>query len=112
MSSVRDRIEQAAACEVINLTAAEVNAHYRGAGWKIAHFEEGQLVGFFDPMKMIDGDDPGQEALAWLGADKREMWLVMCSCTQLCEPRRVSLDDASALARMMRVFSDQKQEYS
>jgi len=30
----------------------------------------------------------------------------MCSCYQLCEPRSITLTDASALARMAHVFGD------
>jgi hypothetical protein len=35
--------------------------------------------------------------------------LVMCSCYELCEPRRITLTNAnaSALAHMMRIFSEQ-----
>lgn len=111
--NVADRIEQAPACEVINLTAPEKDI-YTGAGWKLASFEEGRLAGFFDPMNMpYEPDlekgaaDLTEAALAWLAGARGETWLVMCSCYQLCAPRRVTLTDASALAHMMRVFAEQ-----
>lgn len=112
--TVTDRIERAPACEVINLTDAERAAHYTGAGWKLARFEEGRLAGFFDPRDVpynTDLDVMANEALdaavAWLANASGEVWLVMCSCGQLCDPRRVSLQDAAAMARMARIIGEQ-----
>ncbi len=114
--NVIDRIEQAPACEVINLTEAEKNI-YNGAGWKLARFVDGQLAGFFDPMEVeyrVDvqamTDEAVENATAWLANAEGEVWLVMCSCYQFCEPRRITLDDASALAKMARVFGEQMEE--
>lgn len=113
--NVADRIEQAPACEVINLTEAE-RPRYTGAGWKLARFEDGVLAGFFDPMElpMADTDAEAAEqaaeaAMAWLAnaTTYGDVWLVLCSCGQLCEPRRITLTDASALAHMTRVFAEQ-----
>lgn len=113
--NVIDRIEQAPACEVINLSEAEKDL-YTGAGWKLARFENGVLAGFFDPMEVpyqADVQAMAEEALeaatAWLANARGEVWLVMCSCYQLCEPRRVTLTDAGALAKMARVFAEQVQ---
>lgn len=106
---VSDRIEGAAACDVINLTEAELPL-YEGAGWKLARFEAATLVGFFDPMKLPASDsvqDVIEGAAAWIGAARGEIWLVMCSGTQLCDPRPISLLDASAMARLARVFAEQ-----
>lgn len=115
--SVIDRIEKAPACQVINLTEAEKDI-YAGAGWKLARFVDGHLVGFFDPMETECQDDAQamvaeaiENATAWLANLEGEAWLVMCSCYQLCEPRRVTLDDASALARMARVFGEQLSDF-
>jgi hypothetical protein len=109
---IQSRIEQAPACKVINLTEAEKDI-YRGAGWKLAHFENGQLVGFFDPAETeykADAQEMVDEALdnatAWLANSAGEVWLVMCSGYQLCEPRRVTLNDAAALAQVARVFGE------
>lgn len=46
--SIADRIEQAPACEVINLSESEKDI-YCGSGWKLARFENGVLTGFFNP---------------------------------------------------------------
>lgn len=111
--SIAHRIEQAAACQVINLFESEKDL-YNGAGWKLARFENGVLAGFFDPMNVpyqedieAMADDALEAAMAWLANASGEAWLVMCSCYQLCEPRRISLTDAAALAHMARVFCEQ-----
>jgi len=116
--NVKDRIEQAPACEVINLTEAEKDI-YSGAGWKLARFVDGQMVGLFDPMEVRCQDDVQamadeaiENATAWLANAEGEVWLVMCSCYQLCEPRRITMTDASGLARMARVIGEQMVEWN
>ena len=110
--SISNRIEQTPACKVINLTESEKN-FYTGAGWKLARFADGQLVGFFDPLEVeyredtqAMADEAMENATAWLSVAEGEVWLVMCSGYQLCEPRRITLTDASALAHMARVFGE------
>ena len=75
------------------------------------------FAGFFDPMQtayQADADamlDTALEAATeWIARMDGEIWLVMCSCYQLCEPRRVTLTDADALAKMARVFAEQMEE--
>lgn len=110
--NVEDRIEQAPSCEVINLTDAE-KAIYSGAGWKLARFVDGQLVALFDPAEVeyredvqTMADEALENATAWLANAKGEVWLVMCSCYQLCEPRRIRWGDAAAFARLARVIGE------
>lgn len=116
MSNVKDRIEQARACEVINLTSSEKDI-YSGAGWKLARFHDGMLKEFFDPMNMPYHDDAQRmadeaidAAMSWLANADGETWLVLCSCYQLCEPRRILITDAAALAHVARVFGEQIME--
>jgi hypothetical protein len=114
--NVIDRIEQAPACEVISLSEAEKDL-YTGAGWKLARFVDGSLVGFFDPQEAVEYredrramiDEAIECAQAWIANAEGEVWLVMCSCYELCEPRRITLTNAnaSALAHLMRIFSEQ-----
>ena len=111
--NVINRIEQAPACEIINLSDAEKDI-YRGVGWKLARFVDGQLAGFFDPQEVeyqadvqAMADEAVDAALAWLANAEGEVWLVMCSCYQLCEPRRITFTDAAAIAHMARVFAEQ-----
>lgn len=113
---VESRIEQAPACQVINLTEAEKDL-YAGCGQKLARFVNGQLVGFFDPLEVVCQEDTEamanealENAIAWLANAEGEVWLVMCSCYQLCDPRRITLTDASALAYMARVFGEQMED--
>lgn len=115
--SVANRIEQAPACEVIRISEAE-QAAYGGAGWHLARFVAGRLEELFDPTADVPwsedtqamADQAGQSAIAWLkaawAAPDTETWLVMCSCMELCEPRRIDPHDASGLARMMRVIGE------
>lgn len=109
---VQDRIEQPPACEVINLSEAEKDI-YSGAGWKLARFVNGQLVGLFDPAEVEYREDVQtmadaalENATAWIANAEGEVWLVLCSCYQLCEPRRITLTDASALARLARAIGE------
>jgi hypothetical protein len=111
--NVKDRIKQAPACEVINLSDAEKDI-YSGAGWKLARFVDGQLADFFDPKKIgynsnrqAMADEAADAAIAWLANAEGEVWLAMCSSYQLCEPRRIESADAAAIAHMLRVFADQ-----
>jgi hypothetical protein len=110
---ISDRIKQAPACEVITLTEFEKDI-YNGSGWKLAHFVDGTLADFFDPMQtefradvQAMADETIENATAWIANAEGEVWLVMCSCYELCEPRRIMLTDASALAHMARVFVEQ-----
>ena len=111
--NVIDRIVQAPACEVINLSDVEKDI-YSGTGWKLARFADGLLAGFFDPMGIEHqsntqamAEEAVDAAIAWLANAEGEVWLVMCSCYQLCEPRRIVFTDASAIAHMARIFADQ-----
>ena len=129
--SVKNRIKQYPACEVINLTDAEKNI-YSGSGWKLARFVEGELLELFDPSEFTEyqpdveamSSEAIRIAMAWmlrvqnhnadpLARNERgehpggEVWLVMCSCYQLCAPRRITLTDAGALAHMARMIGDE-----
>jgi hypothetical protein len=112
--SVADRIEQAPACEVINLTEKEKSI-YTGCGLKLARFENAELIALYDPLEHIPYNEDTEalannaleDAVSWLAMAKGEIWLVMCSCYQLCEPRRITINDAQALAHMARRFGEE-----
>ena len=112
---VAERIEQASACEVINLNDDEKYI-YTGSGWKLARFEDGKLAGFYDPAETIYNSNTQEmvnemtgNMTAWLANAVGEVWLVMCSCYQLCEPRRVALtgEYSVALPSAMNRFTEQ-----
>lgn len=114
--NITDRIEHAPACDFINLTESEKDI-YRGSGWKLARFVNSKLIDFFDPMEteyledvQAMADEAIENATAWIANTEGEVWLVMCSGYQLCEPRHITLKDASALAKMARVFAEQMDE--
>lgn len=110
---VAERIESAPAGQVIHLSAAEKTLCGE-SGWKLARFENAQLVGFFDPRDVqwqdeaqAMADETFEAATAWLAHASGDVWLVLCSTAQLCEPRRIRMNDAAAIAHMARVFGEQ-----
>lgn len=109
--SISARIQQSEFCSYIELMEDEKEI-YRGAGLKIARFENQKLVELFDPMNvpwkknrkaMIN--NALENAVRWLESANGEVWLVMCSCFELCEPRRLTIHDAS-YAHMARVIGE------
>jgi len=116
--NLSERIEQAPACQVINLTEPEREI-YSGAGWKLARFEDGRLVELFDPLDQVPaGDDASETATAaldasikWATVSGGEIYMVECSCYQLCEPQRFDPLDASAVARLGRRIGEMLSDY-
>jgi len=115
--SVTYRIEQAPACRVINLSEIEKDI-YAGAGWKLARFESDTLVELFYPIDEVVYQDDIQaladEALtaatSWLEQAQGEVWLVMCSGYQLCDPIKIDPSNAAALAKLARVIGEELAE--
>lgn len=112
---IRNRIEQAPACEVIRLTDQEkASGIYTGAGFKLARFENGQLAELFDPLYhapcLPDINETANLALnaaiEWASQANGEIWLVMCSCYELCEPEPFDIRSASAIAKLGRIIGD------
>lgn len=117
---ISSRIKQYPACEAIDLTDAEkVSGAYHGCGWQLARFTEGTLVELFDPFEHVlyredvqaEADEALELATGWLANADGEVWLVMCSCYQLCEPRRITLTDAGGLAKLARVLGEKAREF-
>ena len=80
----------------------------------MARFENDRLVEFFDPLGLPYNPDLQaatkatlDAATKWLDDARGEVWLVMCSCGQLCEPKAISRSDAVGLAKMARVFREE-----
>ena len=97
-----DRV-QAAACPYIDLAADEKKV-YRGAGWALATVESGRVTALDYLNRLPEGPaDPGPIVNAALAAGNR--WLVMASCWQLCEPRRIHLGDPAGIARLVRLIA-------
>lgn len=113
MSLVSDRIDHTGACPVIDLTEAEKDL-YRGAGWRLARFEGGILMGLFNPADVeyqantqAMAEESVDAATAWLANAVGEVWLVLCSAYQLCEPRRIAFDDPASMAHLARVIGSE-----
>lgn len=79
MTTVKDRLEQAPACKIIKLRDDEKHL-YTGCGWRLARFVNGKLDA------LIDVEDAKSKNIF----DTGEVYLVLCSCCELCEPQRVT----------------------
>jgi len=100
------------------LTEAEKDI-YSGAGRHLAMFKDGVLTELLDLSSVAEiADAPHAEAndiltkaLAWM--EERyslgEIWLVMCSCYELCEP--VPMIRFECEARLGRVIGDMVAEH-
>lgn len=116
--SVESRITQAPACKIIQIEEAEY-PHYTGCGVRLARFENDAVVGMFNPADVAwqkDTEAMANEALdnaiAWLSNAEGEVWVGVCSCYQLCEPSRITMTDAAAIARLARMIGDEFRENS
>ena len=113
-SKVNSRIKQAPAFKVIDLEDHEDDI-YNGAGWRLARFVDGKLAELFNPLDHAYERDAlsetATEALAasirWANEAKGEIWMVMCSCRQLCEPEPLLQTDALGWAKFARKVGDE-----
>lgn len=113
--SVRSRIQCVHCCEVINLTESEKDI-YKGSGVKFARFKDCVLVELIDPLQTPDEHLESVQQItrasvaycvALLNSPGVELWLVMCSCYQLCDPRRIMPDDPAGIATISHVIREQ-----
>ena len=96
------RIKSGAACDYIDLNDVEANL-YRGAGWAIAHITEGEIVKFeYLNFEIGNEEAEAQEAID-AGLKHGECWFGMCGSYQFCEPRKMTLDDPTVFAKIMRL---------
>lgn len=112
MSLVTERINHSGACPFIDLTEIEKDL-YRGAGWRLARFESGCLKGLFalgDVEYQANTQAMAVEAVeaaaTWCAHAEGEIWLVLCSSYQLCEPRQIDRNDPAAMAHLARVIGE------
>lgn len=108
--NVADRIEQGFGYTSISLSAPE-SSLYQHPGYRLAHFEDGELVEFFDPMDFTDPVHALTGAIAWLQQNTGETWLVLCSGYTLCEPQRLLLDDSASLTHLAEVIHQAFTDY-
>ena len=100
---VEDRIYRAPACNVIDVADDELD-HYTGAGERLALFNDGRVTAMYDPMNSAgykgvgdyDIDAVLDDVYGWVaGQETGEIWLVHCSCYQMCEPLQLTPGVAS-----------------
>lgn len=118
MFSAAERITQAPACKVIELSEAEKRL-YTDSGWKLAHFLDGIMIELHDPRDVpyvantqSTINEAIKRATVWLNTalPRGEVWIVRFSCCQLCEPRQITHDDPTSFAHMARVIDDELRE--
>lgn len=119
---VIDRIEQAPACEIITLTDEELKI-YKGCGWTVAGFRNGQLEKLHYALDFVSdpADDFQEQAdkavkIAIEQAKKfedegLEIWAGLCSCSEFCEPFKLDMSNAQSLAALARRIGDEITEY-
>jgi len=114
---VSERIERGAACEVINLSGTEETI-CRDCGWHLAAFKNGRLE-FMQSLIDYPGRDDcdldleAQQNFEQLNqwarqhiAEGHEVWMVMQSARQLCQPYRYKPEDSLANARLIRLCGE------
>lgn len=111
-----NRIEQFPACEAVPLVKTEY-PHYTGSGVRIVRVVGWHIAGMFNPAEVeyqedtqAMADEALDAAIAWMANAEGELWFGFCSGYQLCEPRRITLTDAAALARLARMIGDEFNE--
>ena len=103
-------------CDLIQLTDEEKKL-YTGCGMKLAIFNKsGTLQEFFDPGDVPYNPDvrPTTEQFLAIIMDyyevkishNFEVWLVMCSGMQLCEPRMITIHDPTSIPHMLRLCAE------
>ena len=112
MSSVSERIDHTGACPVIDLTEDEKDSTEAPAGglpvlkaassWacSIGDVE-------YQPNTQAMAEEAVEAATAWLANAVGEVWLVLCSAYQLCEPRRIAFGDPASMAHVARVIGSE-----
>ena len=112
--TVKDRIETTPSGHIIKLTEAESKL-YTGTGWKIARFEDSQLVELFDlsvekippELRQQGIRDLIKAAVQWAENAEGELWSVMCSCDELVGPEPFSPHNSDDIAQLQyRMFDD------
>lgn len=109
--NVADRIEHVSGYGSISLSTAESEL-YQHPGYRLAHFEDGKLIEFFDPMDFTDPVHALTDAIVWFHHNTGETWLVLCSAFKLCEPQRLLVDDDASLAHLAEVIHQAFADYS
>ena len=99
---MENRIKIGQACDYIDLNDAEANL-YRGAGWAIAHVEDDQIVKFVYLNEFQYGNEEAEAKAVIEEAIHGEAWFGMCSSYQFCEPRKMTIDDPTVFAKIMRL---------
>ena len=115
---VEDRIEQEQACEMISLTGMELVNCYKGCGWTVAGFRDGELEKLHYVLNFgsnLEDNVHQQAKKAYKVALKKakafkdgglEIWAGLSTCGELCEPFPLDMSNAKSLAALARRIGD------
>ena len=97
------RIENGQACDYIDLNDAEAKL-YQGAGWAIAHVKDDEIIKLVY-LNQFEYENEESEAKAAINdaLEHGDCWFGMCSSYQFCEPREITANDPTLLAKIMRL---------
>ena len=100
---MKHRIKSGSACDYIDLSDNESTV-YRGCGWAVAHVKGDQIVKFVYLNEFEYGNEEAEaKAVIDAAIQHGEAWFGMCSSYQFCEPRKMTIDDPTLLAKIMRL---------
>ena len=100
---MKHRLKSGKACDYIDLSDNESTV-YRGSGWAVAHVKDDQIVKFVYLNEFEYGNEEAEAKAAINAALKHgEAWFGMCSAHQFCDPRKMTIDDPTLFAKIMRL---------
>ena len=97
------RIKIGQACDYIDFSDTE-NDLYQGCGWAIAHTKNDVITKLIYVNQFELGSEE-EEAKAQIhdALESGNCWFGMCSCHQFCEPQKITKNDPTLLAKIMRL---------
>ena len=102
MKKFLDRLKKEA-CPYVDLNESESEL-YHGAGWAIAHTDEGQIESFTYLNELeYQNEEAEAEAAIKAALGHGNAYFGMCSSYQFCEPALISGDNPTVAARIMRL---------
>ena len=105
---IESRLEHGSACDFISLNDAEAEL-YHGAGYAIAHVDHDQITKLVY-LHQFEYQNEEQDAKAAIdeGLEHGNAYFGMCSTYTFCDPRKMTLDDPTLFARIMRLSVEEE----
>jgi len=105
---IKSRLEHGSACDFISLNDAESEL-YHGSGWAIAHVDADQIT----KLVYLNQFEYGKEEIKAKSAIDEGLkhgnaYFGMCSTYTFCDPRKMTMDDPTLFARIMRLSVEEE----